>query len=274
PPPADAGAASDSAASESSYESASESESESALRRPLLKPVFIPKAHRETIQERERRELEAAEAEAQRLKDLEERKKESHNLVEEELRKEIAAATVNDTIPDVDDTDGLNEEEEFELWRLRELNRIKRDRKERDAEEKLLADIERRRNMTDAEIQEENERLNGGKNEEKASYKFMQKYYHKGAFFTDEEIVAKRDFNQPTLEDKFDKSILPEVMQVKNFGRSGQTKWTHLSKEDTSSKDSAWFQNSDVNKRTLSKMGGMKQSYEKPTAKRLKKASE
>jgi microfibrillar-associated protein 1 len=92
----------------------------------------------------------------------------------------------------------------------------------------------------------------------------MQKYYHKGAFFNDEEIL-ERDYNQPTLEDKFDKSSLPAVMQVKRFGRSGQTKWTHLSKEDTSSMDSAWFQESDVNKRTLSKLGGMKQSYEKPT---------
>ncbi|KAJ3073488.1 hypothetical protein HDU98_001416 [Podochytrium sp. JEL0797] len=255
----------------SEYET--DSSDDDAARRTMLKPVFIPRQHRETIHERERREKEAEDAEAQRLADLELRKVESHNLVEEVLRKEVAAATVNDTIPDVDDTDGLNEEEEFELWRLRELMRIKRDRIERDADEKVLADIERRRNMTDAEIQAEDEKLKGN-SEEKGSYKFMQKYYHKGAFFTDEEIVQKRDFNVPTLEDKFDKSILPAVMQVKNFGRSGQTKWTHLTKEDTSSKDSAWFQNSDVNKRTLAKMGGMKQSYEKPTASRKKSKHE
>ncbi|KAJ3065033.1 Microfibrillar-associated protein 1 [Rhizoclosmatium hyalinum] len=124
--------------------------------------------------------------------------------------------------------------------------------------------------MTDAEIQAENEKLNP-KKEEKKQLKFMQKYYHKGAFFTDEEIVATRDFNEPTLEDKFDKTILPAVMQVKNFGKSGQTKWTHLSKEDTSNRDSAWFQDSDVNKRTLAKMAGMKQSYEKPTARKKSK---
>ncbi|KAJ3292324.1 hypothetical protein HDU79_001538 [Rhizoclosmatium sp. JEL0117] len=255
----------------SEYESESESESEDDFAsRKMLKPVFIPKSHRETIHERERLEKEAEAAELKRLADLEARKVESHNLVEEELRKEIAAATVNDTIPDVDDTDGLNEEEEYELWRLRELNRIKRDRLERDKEEKELADIERRRNMTDAEIQAENEKLNP-KKEEKKQLKFMQKYYHKGAFFTDEEIVATRDFNEPTLEDKFDKTILPAVMQVKNFGKSGQTKWTHLSKEDTSNRDSAWFQDSDVNKRTLAKMAGMKQSYEKPTARKKSK---
>jgi microfibrillar-associated protein 1 len=32
---------------------------------------------------------------------------------------------------DVDDTDGLNEEEEFEAWKIRELLRVKRDREER-----------------------------------------------------------------------------------------------------------------------------------------------
>lgn len=31
----------------------------------------------------------------------------------------------------VDDTDGLDEEAEFDAWRVRELNRIKRDREER-----------------------------------------------------------------------------------------------------------------------------------------------
>lgn len=33
--------------------------------------------------------------------------------------------------PDVDDTDGIDEEAEFEAWKIRELLRIKRDKEER-----------------------------------------------------------------------------------------------------------------------------------------------
>ena len=71
----------------------------------------------------------------------------------------------------------------------------------------------------------------------------MQKYFHKGAFYqadADDPAatagaanIFHRDFSAPTGDDKMDKTILPKVMQVKHFGRSGRTKWTHLVNEDT-----------------------------------------
>ena len=45
--------------------------------------------------------------------------------------------------------------------------------------------------------------------------------------------MLKQDFTQATLEDHFDKTVLPKVMQVKDFGRAGRTKYTHLVDQDT-----------------------------------------
>jgi hypothetical protein len=79
--------------------------------------------------------------------------------------------------------------------------------------------------------------------QERGSTKFLQKYYHKGAFFQSSadddrgtiggDNIYRRDFTGATGEDKFDREALPAVMQVKNFGRAGRTKWKHLKAEDT-----------------------------------------
>ncbi|KAJ3023580.1 hypothetical protein HKX48_002453 [Thoreauomyces humboldtii] len=266
--------------SEYTSEYTSDSEDDLVSSRTMLKPVFVTKNKRETILERERQEALAEAAELERIAQQEAKKLESHHMVAEELLREQAAAEAITAAPDVDDTDNLDEEQEYAAWKLRELQRIKRDRSEADAREAARDDIERRRGMTDAEIMEEKRRdgtfntSTDGGGADKQKHRFMQKYFHKGAFFVDDERVGKalenRDFAQPTLDDNFDKSALPGVMQVKNFGRSGQTKWTHLGDQDTSNMDSPWFQKSDVNKRTLSKQGGMKQTFDKPTAKRRK----
>ena len=50
---------------------------------------------------------------------------------------------------------------------------------------------------------------------------------------TQEDSIFTRDYSGATGEDNFDKSMLPKVMQVRNFGRSGRTKWQHLVAEDT-----------------------------------------
>ena len=148
-----------------------------------------------------------------------------------------------------DDDDDVNEDEEFELWKLRELKRIKRDRDERAAVEFERKETERRRHLTDAQRMAEDRASGKLQDKDKAKWKFMQKYYHKGAFYVDEDSVKVnndvrlRDANGATLNDKFDKSALPKIMQVKNFGRQGQTKYTHLVDQDTTQFESAWTMN-------------------------------
>lgn len=66
---------------------------------------------------------------------------------------------------------------------------------------------------------------------EKVQYKFMQKYYHKGAFYQDsDDPIFKRDYNVGVGEDMWDKSGLPSILQKRRgvFGMRGATKYTHL----------------------------------------------
>lgn len=135
----------------------------------------------------------------------------------------------------------------YEAWKVRELKRILRDREEMESYESELAEIERRRKMTDEERIAENARLGTDHNEkkQKVAYNFMQKYYHKGAFFQgneedgglndDQKALLSRDYNMPTGEDKTDKSVLPAVLQKRagTFGKKGNSKWTHLTDQDT-----------------------------------------
>lgn len=228
---------------DSEYETDSEDEPTGIA---MVKPVFVPKSERDTIAERERLEAEERALEEAVKRRMEERKKETKDIVVEKIREdqeiqrnvELAA-----DIADVDTDDDINEAEEYEAWKAREIARIKRDREDREAMLKEKEEIEKVRNMTEEERREwerKNPRPSGGS---KQKWRFMQKYYHKGAFFQSDPDdytgtagaanIYTRDFSAPTGEDKMDKTILPKVMQVKHFGRSGRTKWTHLVNEDT-----------------------------------------
>eukprot|EP01125_Pyxidicula_operculata_P013041 TRINITY_DN4307_c0_g1_i2.p1 TRINITY_DN4307_c0_g1~~TRINITY_DN4307_c0_g1_i2.p1 ORF type:complete len:130 (-),score=37.09 TRINITY_DN4307_c0_g1_i2:252-641(-) len=123
--------------------------------------------------------------------------------------------------------------------------------------------------MTDEEVIEEKRRLGDGF-KEKGHMKFLQKYYHKGAFFSEElkTLETNHDWLSATGEDKFtDRTLLPAVMQVKNFGRAGRTKYTHLKNEDTSKPDDPWS-NSTTNTSYINKLAGTKPIYDRPTKKR------
>ena len=146
------------------------------------------------------------------------------------------ADEVIDNFDEIDDTDGLDEEAERDAWKLRELRRIKRDREEMSELAREQEEVERRRGMTDAERIADDKAAGIDRfHREKGQQKFMQKYFHRGAFFQDDDVLKGRDYTASTLEDQYNKQAMPEIMQVKNFGLAGRTKWTHLVKEDTSS---------------------------------------
>lgn len=228
---------------ESEYETDSDEEQSAVA---MVKPIFVPKSERDTIAERERIEAEERALEEMVKRRLEERKVETKQIVVEEVRKyeEIQKNMETEAdIADVDTDDENNEAEEYEVWKTREIARLKRDREGREAMMKEKEEIEKVRNMTEEERREWERRNPKPLSAPKQKWRFMQKYYHKGAFFqsnADERMstagsdaIYERDFSAPTGEDKMDKSILPKVMQVKHFGRSGRTKWTHLVNEDT-----------------------------------------
>lgn len=89
-----------------------------------------------------------------------------------------------EAIPDVDDTDGLDPEAEFEAWRMRELSRIKKEKEEEIRVEQEREEIERRRALPEEQrLKEDLEKAQKSREEKpKGQQRFLQKYWHKGAF--------------------------------------------------------------------------------------------
>ncbi|KAF8633924.1 hypothetical protein AX15_001109 [Amanita polypyramis BW_CC] len=217
-------------------EESSEYESESEEEKPKLqfRPVFIPKRVRETITEKEALAQDSEEALKRKEQETEERRRQSHNMVAESIKRELAEKQKEEAVPDVDDTDGLDPEVEFGAWRLRELARIKKEKEEDILREQEREEIERRRALPEEQrLKEDMERAQKSRDEKpKGQQRFLQKYWHKGAFHQDSQVLKRHDFTEAT-ESYTDMSMLPKVMQVKNFGKRGRTKYTHLLDQDT-----------------------------------------
>ena len=166
-----------------------------------------------------------------------------------------------------DDTDNPDDQIEYENWKIRELNRIKRQMEEKEIKKKEQKEIERRRNLTDEQRKEENLKLGSDSTIRnfKSKIKYLQKYYHKGAFFQDEaynnsEHIYNRDFNLPTWEDSIDRSNVPGIMEKRrgNLFKKGQSKYTHLTNEDTTNFDPDFRIPDNINNNILKKIGGYK----------------
>jgi len=159
---------------------------------------------------------------------------------------------------DVDDRDDLDPEAEHAAWRLRELLRLKRDRTQIELAEKEREEIERRRGLSVAEREREDEEfINKQKEgrEEKGKLGYMQKYFHKGAYYQpdnndddDDEMdgkdggvkdVKNRDIVGRRFEDDAaNRELLPGFLQIRDMtklGKKGRTRYKDLKSEDTGS---------------------------------------
>ncbi|WWC68035.1 uncharacterized protein I206_101954 [Kwoniella pini CBS 10737] len=216
----------------SEYETDSEEEeSEPEPPKPVFRPVFKLKNARVSTADKAAQEAEEA---AKREEELREEKKlASKELAGETIRRELAEREAQTVEQTVDDTDDLDPTTEFDAWRARELARLLRDKQAQAARDEEQAEIERRRAMPEEQrMAEDMEFANQTRAKEKGQMGFLQKYYHKGAFHQDDEILH-RDYTGAT-EHSVDMSMLPKVMQVRDYGKASRSKYTHLADQDTS----------------------------------------
>lgn len=234
---------SDSGSGSGSDESGS-SDEETPKLAPIYKPVFISKRQRDTLLSKPIQDESEEAIEARRQVELEERRLQSQRLVEETLKRELAEKEIEEVFPEVDDTDGLDPEAEFEAWRLRELIRLKREKDAMLEREKEKEALEARRALPESERLEDDLKFaaESRASKPKGQQAFLQKYHHKGAFYSDAEVLKKHDFTAPTEGTTKRMELLPAAMQVRDFGKMSRTKWTHLVKEDTTSQDAGWSQ--------------------------------
>ena len=231
----------------SSVSESEESSSEEEVPKVLLRPTFIKKYKRKdgsTAIDTRTEEDTWAEEQARR-------KEKADAMIQEQLEKDAAARAAGkkdwdddelEDVQQVDDTDDLDPETERAAWKLRELKRVKREREAIEIAEKEREEIERRRNLSKEERDaEDKEFIEKQKEEQEGRGKmgFMQKYYHKGAFFQDDakaEGLDRRDIMGSRYQDDLNRELLPQYMQIRDMtklGRKGRTKYKDLKSEDT-----------------------------------------
>ncbi|KAI4139192.1 MAG: hypothetical protein L6R39_006426 [Caloplaca ligustica] len=214
----------------------------------LLRPTFIKKDKRKDIGDALNGKTEDEIWAGQEA----ERKAKADAMIQEQLDRDSAARAAgkkdwdNDEAVDadeVDDTDDIDPEMERAAWKLRELKRVKRDREAIEQAEKEREEIERRRNLTKEEREAEDKEFLEQQKEEregKGKMGYMQKYFHKGAFFQNDakaEGLDRRDIMGSRYQDDVvNRELLPQYMQIRDMtrlGRKGRTKYKDLKSEDT-----------------------------------------
>ncbi|KAI9733313.1 MAG: hypothetical protein M1834_003397 [Cirrosporium novae-zelandiae] len=232
---------------ESSNEDESSEEESSSEEEPrLLRPTFIRKEDRQNA-----RNSTAQDSNSEAANDEARRKERADALVQEQLDKDAAARAAGKKSWDddeevelelVDDRDGIDPDAEYAAWKLRELKRVKRDREAIEATEKEREEIERRRNLAPEEREKEDQKFLEQQKEERegrGKMAYLQRYFHKGAFFQDEKVqetLRERDLMGSRFVDETDRGLLPEYMQIRDLsklGKKGRTRYKDLRNEDT-----------------------------------------
>ena len=225
-----------------------ESSSEDEAPKKLLRPTFIKQDKRKDSAA----VLNAKSEDSNFAVEEAKRKEKADAMIQEQLEKNAAAHAagkkdwdddVNEELGIVDDTDGLDPETERAAWKLRELKRVKREREAIELAEKEREEIERRRNLSKEEREAEDRELLELQKEEregKGKMSYMQKYFHKGAFFQDDakaEGLDRRDIMGSRIQDDVtNRELLPQYMQIRDMtklGRKSRTKYKDLKSEDT-----------------------------------------
>ncbi|PVI00888.1 hypothetical protein DM02DRAFT_372355 [Periconia macrospinosa] len=241
----ESGSGSESESEEESSEDEEESSEDEAPKK-LLRPVFLKKNQRVKVAAPTKTADEIYAEEQQR------KQEQARAIIQQQIEQRAAekAAGKKDWDDDVeeadinaiDDTDGVDPAAEYAAWKLRELKRIRRERLAIEEAEAEHAEIERRRNLTDAEREaEDREYLEKQKEErgDRSDMAFMQKYFHKGAFFQEElkELgIDKRNVMGAQFADQTNREVLPEYMQIRDMtklGKKGRTKYKDMKTEDT-----------------------------------------
>ena len=231
----------------------------------MFKPVFVSKAKRDANAKAEAAArdmmMDGGDFDDQKNEEEEKmmmiKKQNAREAVQREItleyqrevaEKDYAGEEVN---TDSDDDDEEEARKNYEQWKMREFKRVVRDRCKQRLEMEEEEERERLRNMTEEERELYATKLKALKDakehgKEKSKMRFMQKYYHNGAFFqdagddefatTEKAEIFNRDFNEATNAEKgVDRTTVPEAMRLRQgqFGKAGRSKWTHLSNEDT-----------------------------------------
>ena len=252
---------SDEDTSSSSDDSSSE-ESSDEEEDTMAKPLFVPKHKRSLVQDEEKKwEEEERKAEMEKIIATK-RKLESRTLVAKTVAAVQEKSLMEDDMEDEgtgasnappNDDDEIDTEQARDAWEVRELQRLLEVMDEMKRLEKEQLERDQRRNMTDQEVLEYDKKVGRyqapGSNRQglvvESGGVFMQRYYHRGAFYMDKEEFDEDDVRHraaeyaraATGEDKIDKKALPKVMQVKGFGFARQNaKYKGLAKEDTTDK--------------------------------------